>query len=81
MLHHYYGPGVGPRAGVGGGLAAYGLLHLVFGLLVLLVIIWAVREYFKHQPKGHNPIEVAKLRYAKGEITKAEFEAIKKDLA
>ena len=64
--------------------------HLVGGLLwlaLIALIVVAIMRYVKHGHTHHShnvsasPLEAAKLRYAKGDITKAEFEQIKKDLA
>ncbi len=57
---------------------------VVFGLVVL--ISWYVGRQTNHQAESSNqttqdPIDIAKARYARGEITKAEFSQLKKDLA
>ena len=38
------------------------------------------RERRSHEPV-ESPLEIAKRRYARGEVTKAEFEEIKKTIA
>ena len=58
------------------------LLLLVIGIPVGL--IWAVFQwvrYFNRNKSGTNALEIAKERYAKGEISKAEFEEIKKNIS
>lgn len=64
----------------------------VFVAVLLLSVIGLVL-YFKDRPKiehnkkehevtkGEDPLKILKLRYAKGEITKKEFEEKKSDLA
>lgn len=59
------------------------LLHLLIVVGVILFIIWIVRKLT--QPKQFNieslnAIEIIKERYAKGEITKEEFENLRNDL-
>jgi putative membrane protein len=56
------------------------------GLMLLLLIAAAVylihknSESKKYWVAGDNPMEIAKKRYARGEITHEEFEQMKKDL-
>jgi putative membrane protein len=63
----------------------FGWVGIVLGILLLvllvLLIIWAVRSG-KRSPlsAGHSPFDIARERYAKGEISLAEFEEIKKNL-
>jgi putative membrane protein len=72
-------------------MSYYGYGHMLFGLLfwiliiagIVIVIKWFMdqsqrREEVKEQMSA---LEVAKIRYAKGEITKEEFEEIKRDLS
>jgi putative membrane protein len=69
----------------------YGLGMMIFGFLLMILfwggiiamIVWAVRRSTGHGTYGLNPrspLDIAKERYAKGEITKEQFEQIKKDL-
>jgi putative membrane protein len=61
----------------------------VFGgllwLILLGVIIWAVISLVSggHQPqqrREEDPLEIAKRRYARGEITREQYEQIRNDL-
>ena len=55
-------------------------------IVILGVIIWAIVQVtnrnnkHKGQDTGESPLDVLKKRYANGEISKEEFEKIKKDL-
>jgi putative membrane protein len=73
-------------------LGGYGLGMMIFGFLLMILfwggiialIVWAVRRSTGHRPNGlsvRSPLDIAKERYAKGEITKEQFEQIKKDLS
>lgn len=65
-----------------GGMCGGGIMMFVFWVLVIILIVWVVRE-ISGKNKGENnrkSFEILKERYAKGEITKEEFEIIKKDL-
>lgn len=55
-----------------------GLFMLIFWGLVIYAIIILVRN--DHGPKEDRSLEILKERYAKGEITKEQFEMMKKDL-
>ena len=57
----------------------------VIGLIVLVVLIWLVvkvvsQNHKLNKPDIKTPLDVLKDRYAKGEISKAEFEEKKSDL-
>jgi putative membrane protein len=51
---------------------------LVIGLIVWLVVRLSKRDGSESKS---NALDIAKERYAKGEISKEEFEQIKKDLS
>jgi putative membrane protein len=61
-----------------------GIFIMLFWVLVLALIGFIVIRLFKnHEPTDNtriDPISIVKERYAKGEITKEEFEQLKKDL-
>jgi putative membrane protein len=67
--------------------AGWGFIMMLFWLVFLVVVAVVVVHLLKHH--GHDintshktePIDIAKERYAKGEITKEQFEQLKKDLA
>lgn len=62
------------------------LVGLLFMLLILGVIIWAAvyvaRTMGQHMKTNgrQDPLDIARERYAKGEITKEELADIKKEL-
>jgi putative membrane protein len=70
----------------------YGMMGFLGGWMILIwvvivgLIVWGVVTLVRHSgsrpDRGSNrtPLDIAKERYAKGEITKEEFERIKKDL-
>jgi putative membrane protein len=48
---------------------------------VIAVIRWAgARGTTGSRPYGDTPLEILKRRYASGEITKEQYEAMKRDL-
>ena len=57
-----------------------------FGLVILIIIGWViVNQMNKNKQNAQSPqpesaMDVLKRRYAKGDITKEEFERMKKDL-
>ena len=60
-----------------------GLFMLIFWGGIIALVIWGIIRLTRHgtvTAKG-SPLDIAKERYAKGEITKEQFEQIKKDLS
>ncbi len=60
---------------------------MIIGVIIAVVIIWIVvmatqkgNAYIERASEHRMPLEIARERYARGEITKEEFEAIKKNL-
>jgi putative membrane protein len=58
---------------------------IIFWILPIIVIAYLLYKYLINRNKvsdseGKSPLDFAKERYAKGEITKEEFEEIKKNL-
>lgn len=63
----------------------FGWVGIVIGILLLvlliLLIVWAVGRGKRYSMSaGRGPLDIARERYAKGEISLAEFEEIKKNL-
>jgi len=63
-------------------LAVVALAGLLLLVLLGLVIVWAIRRW-KRIPEttSPEPLNIAKERYARGEISAAELEEIKKNLS
>ena len=76
-----WGPGWGPGYGLFGWL-----MMLLFWILIIvgaaLIIRWLVTETgSRSAAAGDTTVDILKRRYAKGEITKEQFEAMKRDLS
>jgi len=57
------------------------LFMIVFWILVVVLIVFLINQTVgKGKEAGESALEMLKKRYAKGEISKEEFEAKKKDL-
>lgn len=93
MPFHRFGGGTG--WGMMGGHPWMGLLGLLVFLLLAALVVWAIVVLVRHGRrgktapidsapaayKGDDALEVARLRYARGEITRDEFTALRDDLA
>lgn len=64
--------------GLGGGI-----MMLIFWAIIIILIVWAVKEFSGKRDSNSKPstMDILKERYAKGEIDKEEFENKKKDLS
>jgi len=61
------------------------VLMVTFWGGIIALIIWAIARFMRGGSAGGNgekrrPLDVAKDRYARGEITKKQYEQLKKDL-
>jgi putative membrane protein len=68
----------------GVGMIFGGLVGLAVVTLIVLLIIWAARGLRRPGQMGmgasEDPLAIAKARYAKGEISQAEYKKLVKDL-
>ena len=57
------------------------ILMILFWGGIIALVVWGINRISGHGSGGSpTPLEIAKQRYARGEITKEQFEQIKKDL-
>jgi putative membrane protein len=63
-------------------MAFGGLWVVVFWGVCIALVIWGVHRLTRRNDSSQrqSPLDLAKERYAKGEINHEEFEKIKKDL-
>ena len=67
----------------GYGMGGWWILGFIFWLLVLIGIVLLIKYLWEHGGAKAGPesaLEILKARYAKGEISKEEFEEKKKDI-
>ncbi len=57
------------------------IMMVVFWGGVIALVVWAVRQFTQNRGPSRSPLDIAKERLAKGEITKEEFESLKSHLA
>ncbi len=71
-MHYMWGPwGIG-----------MGLMMLVFWGLIIVALVLGIRWLVTQgrEPRSDSALEILRQRYARGEISKEEFEAMKRDL-
>ena len=72
--------------GMGWWMVFGGIVTILFWAGVLALVVWAIAKLVGHQGSRSaagdksKPLDIARERYARGEITKEQFEQIKKDL-
>jgi putative membrane protein len=78
-----YGYGLGYPKGWGIGFGFVGLLmQVIIWVAIIYGIIWFIKSMKNGKMGGADTaLEILKQRYAKGEITKKEFEEMKKDIS
>jgi putative membrane protein len=81
MWNYGYGPGM-----MGGWYGGWGgmFMGLIFLVLLILVIFFVVRGFrggVYPSTTGETPLDILKKRYAKGEISKDDYERMKKDIS
>lgn len=69
--------------GMGWWMVFGGLWMLVFWVGLIALVVWGISKLSQRDGSTprHSPLDVAKERYAKGEISREEFEQLKKDLS
>ena len=70
-----------------GGMLFGGLLMIAFWVLIIGGGVWLMVTLVRNSQKssamkatGQTPLAILQMRYAKGEITKEQFDAMKRDL-
>jgi putative membrane protein len=60
----------------------FGMIWMVvFWGAVIWAIVWGMSRFGGHDHRsGESPLEIAKRRYARGEITKEQYEQLRHDL-
>ena len=79
---------------IGGGMMGYGgfgLIGLLFNLMIIigvvLLVVWAVRRFtdgttnVKQLSGSQSPREILQARYARGEITREQYQQMLTDLS
>lgn len=86
----------GGPGGHGGGFLLGGLMSVLWTVLIVLAVLWVTRNWASIKDYARRtassltpssgsatsqaPLEILQTRYAKGEITREEYETIRRDL-
>jgi putative membrane protein len=62
-------------------MAVGGVLMVLFWAGVVGFAIWAISKLTRRSHDGNGALAAVRERYARGEISKEEFDRIKKDLS
>ena len=67
--------------GVGPWMVVGGALMFIFWAGVIGLVVWGIAKLTRHSHNDNGALAIARERYARGEISKEEFDRIKKDLS
>ena len=69
--------------GMGWWWAFGGIWMVIFWGSLIVLIVWGIKKLTErgNSTQKRTPLDIAKERYAGGEISKEEFEQLKKDLS
>ena len=71
----------GMHDGMGWWMLWGGLMMVLFWGAVIGLIVWGVSRVTGERPRGEaSPLDFARGRYARGEISREEFEQLRRDL-
>ena len=72
---------------MGYGMMGFGLIGLLFNALIIVgivvLVVWAVRRFSatgNHGTCGQTPREIVQARYARGEITREQYQQMLDDV-
>lgn len=57
-----------------------GIPMIIFWILIIVVIVWLIQNSRRNKTSAESALDIAKKRYAKGEISKKELDEIKRNL-
>ena len=74
------------REGMGLWMIFGGIWFLIFWGAIIALVVWGIKKLATRGgpgagAEGRSPLDIARERYARGEITKEQFELLKKDLS
>ena len=75
------------QEGMGWWMMFGGIWMLLFWGVLIVLIVWGIKKLTERGGSGsgtsekRSPLDIAKERYASGEISREEFEQLKKDLS
>jgi len=71
----------GMHDGMGWWMLFGSIWMVVFWAAVIWLIVWGVSQVTGGSRRGEDdPVEIARRRYARGEITREQFELLRRDL-
>ena len=72
----------GVHEGMGWWMIWGGMFMVLFWGAVIALIVWLVQQASaaSRSPAGKPPLDIARERYARGEINKEEFDQLRRDL-
>ncbi len=56
------------------------IVMAVMMVAMIALVVWGIRQFTGDQRRNRSPLDIARERLARGEITKEEFDRIRGDL-